>query len=383
MKYEFPAIFFILLLFFFGSFGVTPSVGRAQVVSTSVYVSICGNGIVDPGEVCDDGTNNGQYATSSAAKNCMPGCQAWGPYCGDGILQAVYGEQCDDGPNNGLPGDGCSATCQIVSLAPLPGPPPTPPPSSGGGGGGYSGGSFSLPNPTKVVIEGVAYPGASVNILYNGAAIGVVQADTGGNFYFSTTNVSPGVATFGLWAQDALGLKSVALTTTVTLTANAQTTISGELLPPTISIDKRQLQKGQTLTISGQSAPSATVETYIHSGNDITLTTSTDQQGNWQVSFDTQPLQNNALHTVNADFITSSNGAMMRSEISQSVSFFVGSGSGGKSYLADLNGDGKVNLADFSILLYYWGTHTSFADLNGDGIVDLPDLSILLYYWTG
>ena len=81
--------------------------------------------------------------------------------------------------------------------------------------------------------------------------------------------------------------------------------------------------------------------------------------------------------------MTTANGATARSDISQSISFFVGSGGTGKSYLADLNGDGKVNLADFSILLYYWGTSTPLADLNGDGKVDLQDLSILLYYWTG
>ena len=55
----------------------------------------------------------------------------------------------------------------------------------------------------------------------------------------------------------------------------------------------------------------------------------------------------------------------------------------GKGFAADLNHDGKVNLADFSIMLFYWGTSTPLADLNGDGKVDLRDMSILLYYWTG
>jgi len=345
--------------------------------STTVNISVCGNGIVEPPvESCDDGANNGQYATAATDRNCLPNCGGWGPYCGDGILQPVYGEQCDD--SNNIPGDGCSATCQIESLAPTPGA--GSPPSSGGS---FSGGSFAAPNPTEVIVKGRAYPGASVSILEDGAAIGVVQADTSANFYFSTTNVSPGVATFGFWAQDSSGIKSVALTTTVTITANAATTISGEFLPPTISINKRQLQKGDTLTISGQSVPSATIETYIHSGNNIVLTTSTDTGGNWKIPFNTGSLDNNELHTVNADFVTTENGAAARSEISQSVSFFVGAGSAGKSYLADLNGDGKVNLADFSILLYYWGTNYPPAEFDGGSKVDLQDLSIMLYYWTG
>ncbi|MGB7957295.1 MAG: DUF4215 domain-containing protein [Minisyncoccia bacterium] len=376
MKYE-KTIFFVSCIATFCGLA-SAGIAHAQfVASTTVYVSVCGNGVVEPPlEVCDDGTNNGQYATSSAVRNCLPDCSGYGPYCGDGILQPSFGEQCDD--SNNISDDGCSATCQIESTAPLPGPGPSP-----SGGGGYSGGSYSSPNPTEVIIKGKAYPGASVNILKDGATIGVIQADNSANFSFSTMNVSPGVATFGFWAQDSLGLKSIALTTTVTITANAATTISGESLPPTISIDKRQLQKGDTLTISGQSAPSVTVETYVHSGNNIVLTTSTDGGGNWKIFFNTKPLDNNALHTVDADFVTTANGAVARSEFSQSISFFLGSGGAGKSYLADLNGDGKVNLADFSILLYYWGTSTPLADLNGDGKVDLQDLSILLYYWTG
>jgi len=346
--------------------------------TTTVVISVCGNGIVEPPlEVCDDGVNNGEYATSTTGRNCMPGCGAWAPYCGDGILQEAYGETCDDG--NNVNGDGCSATCQIESTAPLPGPGPA-------GGGGFAGGDFNPPQETEVIVEGKAYPGASVNILKDGATIGVVQADSSANFYFSTTNVAPGVTTFGFWAEDASGLKSIALTTTFTVTADAVTTVSGEFLPPTIAIDQRQLQKGGVLTISGQSAPSVTVETHVHSAGDITLTTSTDSNGNWKMLFDTSPLQNNAFHTVQADFAVGQagpGGDIQRSTYSQSLAFYLGAGNVGKGFLADLNHDGKVNLADFSILLYYWGTSSPLADINGDGTVDLSDFSILLYNWTG
>ncbi len=110
---------------------------------------------------------------------------------------------------------------------------------------------------------------------------------------------------------------------------------------------------------------------------------SSDQNGNWKVLFDTAPLANNDFHTVTADFTTAESGNVQRSALSQSISFYVGSGNVGKSYLADLNHDGRVNLADFSILLFYWGTSTQLADLNGDGKVDLRDFSILLFNWTG
>jgi len=58
----------------------------------------CGDGILDAGEECDDGNN-------IDGDGCQADCTT--PYCGDGILDA--GEQCDDG--NNIDGDGCQANC--------------------------------------------------------------------------------------------------------------------------------------------------------------------------------------------------------------------------------------------------------------------------------
>jgi fibro-slime domain-containing protein len=65
----------------------------------------CGDGVVDAlfGERCDDGVNDGGYG------ECAPGC-VLGPRCGDGIVQAEHGETCDDG--NTVSGDGCSKDCR-------------------------------------------------------------------------------------------------------------------------------------------------------------------------------------------------------------------------------------------------------------------------------
>lgn len=53
--------------------------------------------------------------------------------------------------------------------------------------------------------------------------------------------------------------------------------------------------------------------------------------------------------------------------------------------LLDLNGDRRIDMADFSILLFYWGRQGNAIrryDFNHDSVVDLADVSILLYYWT-
>ena len=51
----------------------------------------------------------------------------------------------------------------------------------------------------------------------------------------------------------------------------------------------------------------------------------------------------------------------------------------------DFRGDGVVDAADFSILLYFWGTKPPFknplVDMNHDGKVNSVDFSIFLYNW--
>ncbi len=61
---------------------------------------LCGNGVINPGEACDDSNvKDGDGCTAQCKKNI----------CGDGIIW-VGKEECDDG--NVQSGDGCSAACK-------------------------------------------------------------------------------------------------------------------------------------------------------------------------------------------------------------------------------------------------------------------------------
>lgn len=62
--------------------------------------SVCGNGILEPSEQCDDGN-------TASCDGCTSTCRI--EACGNGVLEC--GEQCDDGPLNGTPNSRCSATC--------------------------------------------------------------------------------------------------------------------------------------------------------------------------------------------------------------------------------------------------------------------------------
>jgi len=64
---------------------------------------VCGDGIIDSGETCDDGPNN----SNSRRDACRITCQL--PRCGDGVIDT--NETCDDG--NRVAGDGCDPTCRL------------------------------------------------------------------------------------------------------------------------------------------------------------------------------------------------------------------------------------------------------------------------------
>lgn len=346
---------------------------HALTVTTTVEISVCGDGISGGKEICDYGAGNnlGGYSTSTANRTCMPNCLSYGPYCGDAILQPTQGEECDDGNNTS--GDRCTDFCRVESL----------PIGGGGGGGYYTPGSPTLPAETRVTIYGKAYPNSNVNILKDGGTLGIVRADAKADFYFTTTSIPPGVTTLGFWAEDETGLKSIAFTTTLTVVANAATTITGIFIPPTISIDKRRVRQGEILNISGQTAPTVKVTTHVNSNEEILKTVVSDTGGKWKVPFDTTPLENEDFHTTKAAFETTLGGNIAKSAFSQSLTFYVGGRDVGARASCDLNGDGRVNLLDFSIMLFYWNTRGPVGDLNNDGRVNLIDFSILLSCWTG
>ena len=70
-------------------------------------VQPCSDGVVQPGEQCDDGnTTDGDGCSASCETEVVP--------CGNGVLEPALGETCDDG--NQTSGDGCSATCAAERL---------------------------------------------------------------------------------------------------------------------------------------------------------------------------------------------------------------------------------------------------------------------------
>lgn len=270
---------------------------------------------------------------------------------------------------------------------------------SGGGGGGGSGGDTgseggggfettddAYPSgDAKVIINGYAFPGAKVVALVDGVPAETGTADGTGKFAVTLDAIAKGVYSFGVYAVDARNVKSSTFSTTFTVIGGRTSSLSNVNVMPSILVTPDPVDPGQALTISGYSLPNASIT--IENQHDKTtaskktFTATSGSNGSWSIEVDT------------GGFITGTYKVRARATQSGGVSTgfsdytFYGVGEEATTLNADLNRDGNVNLIDFSILLFWWGTDGGDsnppADINRDGNTSLTDFSILLFQWTG
>jgi hypothetical protein len=232
---------------------------------------------------------------------------------------------------------------------------------------------------------------SKVSVLKDGQLVLSTIAGPDSNFSATLSGLSSGNYTFALYGEDSEGKRSTLFTFSVFVTSGATTKIGGIFIAPTINTDKTEVKRGDTITIFGQTIPSAEVTVQVNSEQAFFVKKEADEKGVYLMNFDTSVLEQ-GQHTTHAKALS------LEGEItpsSQVVSFLVGS----KSVSAqlpkvsfrkgDLNNDGKVNLVDFSIAAFWYKRTlsqefklTEKERLSGDGLVTLADFSIMAFYWT-
>lgn len=263
--------------------------------------------------------------------------------------------------------------------------------SEGGSGGSGGGGLESSKKPYQsgegeVIITGYSSPQSKVVVLVDGAIAEETTSDGSGEFSMTIDAIARGAYTFGVYGVDKNGIKTSTFSTTFTVTGSRGSTLSNINVMPSIKVTPDPVQPNSTLKVSGYAIPSATIT--IENQNDKTsaslksFTATSNTSGAWSVDIDTTGFTQ-GTYKVRAK-------AKQETGVSTNFSNYTYYGVGQSADVpqtSDLNRDGKVNLPDFSILLFWWGTAGGAsnppADINRDGKVSLTDFSIMIFNWTG
>lgn len=233
----------------------------------------------------------------------------------------------------------------------------------------------------RVQLKGFIAPNVAFTVTRDGTIVTTGTTDISGAFDILLTDQPSGQHIYVVSATDAHGQLFAPVTFAFMLDEGTITIVSNIFPGPSIGVNKPEVKLGQQIILSGATLPGSTVALTVNSKTQLKLTASVDSLGNWLATLATD-LLGAGTHTATA-IATSHQSVSATSEITFVVNPL--EKCDGKK-TADLNCDSKVNLTDFSILLYFWKKTTPAnprADINGDGIVSLVDFSIMLYQWTG
>jgi hypothetical protein len=270
-----------------------------------------------------------------------------------------------------------------ASSTPTP-PPPPPTPSGGGSGGGGGGGNFL--GKADVMFGGNIFPIGAITLLKDGKVEFEFASDVSGAFSTTRYGYERGPQSFSMYAVDGNGRKTSTYTGTMYLIANTTNYVGPIYLSPTISVASTTVDIGGAVRVEGMSIPNYLVEVFMEKqggkgeSNIVRATATSTATGVWSVNLPTSGLSR-GTYQVKARSIISAHDQSIYSPLA-----YVGVGESPTpdfGLRADLNKDKKVNLVDFSILLFNWKTGDTVADINQDGDVNLQDFSIMLFQWTG
>ncbi len=240
---------------------------------------------------------------------------------------------------------------------------------------------------TGINLFGRAYPKSTVVLLKDAQIVSTMATENGGFFQIQLSGLTPGNYIFSLWAEDKDELRSALFAFPASIASGKTISIGGILIAPTLRLNKLGVRRGEDVEVSGQSASNAEITIGIGASlHESFIKVKANEDGVYYYKFNTASLDEGEYFVRAKSALDGS-----VSPFSKVANFAVGK----KTILVlakdealisgDINNDKKVNLLDFSIVLYWYKKLLPPAkvDLNFDGTVDILDFSILAYYWTG
>jgi hypothetical protein len=233
-------------------------------------------------------------------------------------------------------------------------------------------------------ISGFASPGLFITFTEGGTVIGTTVANDGGTFSQTFPGISPVVHNIIIFGTDPLNRSTSSTAIEVFTRAYEITSVTGIIMPPTLSLNKETIFRGEELVVTGMAVPAFKVIVFAEPPV-RTYETDALADGNFTLTFsDTQTLDlgDHKVYVLVQDTFGSQSLFSVTLFFKVIEEQTVPPGPTCDISKADLNCDLTVSLIDFSILLYYWGTNSPEADINKDGSVNLIDFSIMMFYWN-
>ncbi len=247
------------------------------------------------------------------------------------------------------------------------------------------GGGTNPPSVATVSFSGFSFPNAKLTLLKDGAISTSLYSNPDGTFQIIVNNLNFGNYQFSIYAEDQQGIQSSSHTVNVAAFVAQVYSFNNIVIPPTITSSNTSVQIGKTFDVTGYTAPGANVVLEIPGGLQFGNAVA-NAQGFYQI-------------TVRATGVTGVYSLRTKATLNNVTSlysrpiqilYYAGQQPPPPpptplGLCVDYNKDRRVNLIDFSILLFWFDSTRPPAniDCNSDNRIDMKDFSILMYYWTG
>jgi hypothetical protein len=239
----------------------------------------------------------------------------------------------------------------------------------------------------SVVLQGNAFPNAKLTLLKDGSVYTTLLASADGTFRITVNGLSFGNYQFSIYAQDGNNIESSPYAVNVLISEIKSYDYSGILLPPTIRSDNLVIALGQVFYVSGYSAPGSTVLVEVP-GVKVLASGTVDSNGYYNIPVTSDLAA--GLYQIRSRAQLGSVQSLFSKPVQ--VLYYKGVPGGAippppgqLATCVDYNNDRRVNLIDFSILLFWFEKNNPprSIDCNSDNKIDIKDFSILMYFWTG
>lgn len=231
--------------------------------------------------------------------------------------------------------------------------------------------------PTVLRFEGRAYPGALATLLGHTATESISLAQTtaaaSGAFALSYEGPFDRLVSYEVVVTDAEGVTAPGISFEPSIPAETTTTLT-LIAPPTVHLFQRSVLRGNALSVSGFAEPGSTVELTVDAA-EISQTVKTKDDGSYKLFLDTASMAFGLYVLHVRAILTDGQTVDAPNPGNILVSSVLNAGT-------DLNGDGIVNITDWSVFLVQWGSPDPAVraplDFNRDGVVDISDFSVFI-----